>query len=73
MIYVQVVACKTIRFFQDDQGRKAVEAEVAILSRLQHPNIVRYLDVEWSQLQAKLYMEYCDGGSLDHFVGSNWG
>lgn len=65
------MACKTIRFFNNAIRRKAVEDECLILARLQHPNIVRFYEVEWQGLQARLYMEYCEGGNLDKFVRNN--
>lgn len=49
--------------------------EITILSRLRHPNIVRYLDayiVDTQKLDrpsASLYMEYCNRGSLADEIG----
>jgi len=39
-------------------------SEIAILKRLQHVNIVKLHDFQWTQQLVVLLMEYCGGGSL---------
>lgn len=39
-----------------------------IISTLKHPNIVQYLSIRWHSGSAKLYMEYCEGGSLEDYI-----
>jgi serine/threonine protein kinase len=57
-------ACKVIRFRQGEISREDAEREYSILSRLNHPNIVKYVDYRWRPDKAKLYMEYCPEGNL---------
>lgn len=64
----QVFACKTIRFDPRENHKDAAERECLILSRLDHPNIVKYLDIIWAPTTAKIYMDYCAGGSLADFI-----
>ena len=69
----KIVACKTIQFFNNQVKKSAVRDECEILETLQHPNIVRFYDVQWDAFQARLYMENCEGGNLDQFVGKHHG
>lgn len=64
----QVFACKTIRFTSDKKHRAPAEREYSILSSLNHPNIVKYIDIRWAPTSAKIYMEFCEGGSLADFI-----
>ena len=66
----QVFACKTIRFQDSEKHRAPAEREYSILSRLNHPNIVRYADILWEPTSAKIYMNFCAGGSLADFINS---
>lgn len=61
-----------IRFDGTEKGKEAIEQEVSVLSRLRHPNIVEYYDIEWLKYEARLYMEYCDGKNLDDYVKEQW-
>ncbi|KAF1828000.1 kinase-like protein, partial [Decorospora gaudefroyi] len=51
---------------------KYLWSEYEILSKLQHPNIVRYVDFEYKErrnrLSASIYMEYCKGGDLSQYT-----
>ena len=50
---------------------QVIQTEYKVLESLsKHPNIVRYIDMQWDegQSQAKLYMEYCIGGSLQDLI-----
>src|SRR4051794_25882874 len=46
--------------------KEQLTAEFSILSKLQHPNIVRYYNREHNKADQSLYiyMEYCGGGDL---------
>ena len=67
----KIVACKTIHYAEGRFARVDVEREFAILTRLRHVNIVRYLDIAWFPKRAKLYMEYCDRQSLQDLIHRN--
>ncbi|MCJ1404912.1 G2-specific serine/threonine protein kinase [Xylographa trunciseda] len=67
----RIVACKTIHYMEGRFAKAEVEREFAILARLQHVNIIRYLDVAWFPNRAKLYMEYCDKQSLQDLIQRN--
>jgi serine/threonine protein kinase len=60
---MKILACKSIRF-GSGKTKEFAEREYNILSRLNHPNIVEYVGITWKRHKAKLYMEYCPGGSL---------
>lgn len=47
-----------------EEAMKGIRTELELLQKLQHPNIVRFLD--WHETDDKLYfiMEYVEGGSL---------
>lgn len=64
----QIFACKIIHFDNSQNHRGQAESECLILSRLDHPNIVKYLEIIWSSTTAKIYMNYCAGGSLADFI-----
>jgi len=59
---------KTYAFSKDTEGyvRKYFESERLILHRIQHPNVVTYLDFDEDPEQNAffLYTEYCDLGDL---------
>eukprot|EP01038_Epipyxis_sp_PR26KG_P004295 gene4295-6090_t len=61
-VCVKIIKIKNI----PKKEREATKAEVDLLRRLHHPNIVRYLDSFLSKNGESLCicMEYCDGGDL---------
>lgn len=67
-IKTQEFACKTIWFSNDGLTKTLIEREFSILSRLNHPNILRYVDCQWEPNKAKLYTEYCSQGSLEDVI-----
>lgn len=69
---------KVVKFNEED-GRVLLR-EIEILHILKHPNIVAFVDGYIPRAKAgyaELYMEYCDGGSLqdllDHYIRYNQG
>jgi len=67
----QVMACKTIGFHNygtTEQAREDIKTEISVLSRLDHPNIIRYFDVQWGPNEARIYMEHCEDQSLGTYV-----
>jgi serine/threonine protein kinase len=70
-----IVARKTISFQNYEtrpEAKDAIQREVRVLSRLEHPNIIRYIEVEWEFDHANLYAEFCDGPNLDVYIEHNW-
>jgi NIMA (never in mitosis gene a)-related kinase 1/4/5 len=61
-VCVKIIKIKNI----PKKEREATKVEVELLKRLNHPNIVRYIDSFLSQNSESLCiaMEYCDGGDL---------
>ncbi|KAH7370826.1 kinase-like domain-containing protein [Rhexocercosporidium sp. MPI-PUGE-AT-0058] len=77
----ELVACKTIRFRTGTKRRTEAERECKVLAALSHENIVRYIDMHVTERprdsEIRLYMEYCEHGSLkdlieDRKVGENF-
>lgn len=64
------VAIKTISqdLYDIEEVQKRFERETAALSRLNHPNIIRYVDAFTVQKRACLVMEYVGGGTLDDII-----
>lgn len=60
---------------QDEKLIDKVTAECEIVKALEHPNIIRYFDVEINYVNnmttIDLIMEYCEGFSLKDFILSN--
>ena len=43
-------------------------SEVAVLTQLSHPNIIRLFDIFEDEEQQHMVMEYCEGGDLASYV-----
>ena len=52
--------------------KEKVETEVSLLKRFDHPNIVRYYDMDWEKWKANIYMEWCEGSNLDFYVSQHY-
>ena len=52
---------------------KRTEQESTLLARLNHPNIVFFMESFTSQGSLYIVMEYADGGDLDSFLKSRRG
>ena len=52
----------------NDKERRAALQEANLLKRLDHPNIVAYVDMLSTRSKLFIFMNYCDGGS---FSGNN--
>jgi serine/threonine protein kinase len=60
----QTIAEKVIKVGpKEDQSKERREYE--ILSKLTHPNIASFVDVDFRLTELRLYMEYYEHGSLD--------
>lgn len=71
----QIMAVKQVTLTKDEalKGRvaehiKALEAEVAVLRGLDHPNIVRYLRTERCDDTLNIFLEYVPGGSIASLI-----
>ncbi|MES2217098.1 MAG: protein kinase [Pseudomonadota bacterium] len=62
--YDQMVAVKTTREAVNPSIREIFIREVNIMSRLQHPQIIRFYGAYIQQDKPYLVMEYCENGSL---------
>ncbi|CAM9816703.1 unnamed protein product, partial [Chrysoparadoxa australica] len=70
------VKCIKLRHGGEGKGSNCVpkevllrlQAELDVMSRLDHPNIVRYRGTECSERELNIFMDYIPGGSLAGFV-----
>ncbi|XP_059661807.1 mitogen-activated protein kinase kinase kinase YODA-like isoform X2 [Cornus florida] len=64
----EMCAMKEVTLFLDDSKSKEsaqqLVQEIALLSRLQHPNIVQYFGSETVDDKLYIYLEYVSGGSI---------
>ncbi|KAE8676549.1 Mitogen-activated protein kinase kinase kinase YODA [Hibiscus syriacus] len=64
----QMCAIKEVRLVSDDrtskESLKQLNQEINLLSRLSHPNIVRYYGSEPGEEELSIYLEYVSGGSI---------
>lgn len=66
------VAVKKINIkFATNQLLTPPEHEAKILKELDHPNIVKFLDIKVTRNFVKIYMEYMDGGSIAEKIKNN--
>jgi len=71
----QTVAVKEIRALQDDIDgcmMQAVQRELRVLSRVNHPNILHFIGLVTTTLPLRLALEYCGGGSLFELLHNCW-
>ena len=52
----------------DGENREAIDKEIAILTSLQHPNIVRFIGIKEFQSNKYMVMEYMNGGNLLDYI-----
>ncbi|XP_023311409.1 serine/threonine-protein kinase Nek7 [Anoplophora glabripennis] len=52
----------------DDEDKKSAFNEVDILSTLNHPNIIRYIESFKDEDSLQIVMEYADGGNLAQLI-----
>mmetsp|Transcript_2975 Transcript_2975/g.2744 ORF Transcript_2975/g.2744 Transcript_2975/m.2744 type:complete len:200 (-) Transcript_2975:1020-1619(-) len=63
------VACKVVKFKNISKlHKKYLTKEIEILMKIQHANIVRFLEAKKSSNNIYIFMEFCNGGSLRRFV-----
>ncbi|XP_044483979.1 mitogen-activated protein kinase kinase kinase YODA-like [Mangifera indica] len=64
----EMCAMKEVTLFSDDakskESAQKLGQEIAMLSRLRHPNIVRYYGSETVDDKLYIYLEYVSGGSI---------
>ncbi|CAD8058805.1 unnamed protein product [Paramecium sonneborni] len=61
----QIMAVKQVFIQnQNDDRVKQLQKEIEMLSKLQHPNIVRYLGCEQKNQFINIFLEYVSGGSV---------
>ncbi|KAL2902506.1 Mitogen-activated protein kinase kinase kinase YODA [Bienertia sinuspersici] len=68
----EMCAMKEVTLFSDDSKSKEsaqqLEHEITLLSRLRHPNIVRYFGSEMVDEKLCIYLEYVSGGSINKIL-----
>mmetsp|Transcript_73930 Transcript_73930/g.238978 ORF Transcript_73930/g.238978 Transcript_73930/m.238978 type:complete len:302 (-) Transcript_73930:49-954(-) len=69
------VAVKEIRPIQDEfDGAtiQSVQRELKVLTKVQHPNILRFYGLVENKMPLRLVLEYCAGGSLFELLHNSW-
>lgn len=51
---------------------QSVQRELRVLSRVQHPNILRFVGLVVESMPLRLVLEYCAGGSLFELLHNSW-
>ncbi|XP_073295151.1 mitogen-activated protein kinase kinase kinase 3-like [Primulina huaijiensis] len=68
----QMCAIKEVKVVSDDQSSreslKQLNQEIALLSQLSHPNIVRYHGSDLNEERLSVYLEYVSGGSIQKLL-----
>jgi serine/threonine protein kinase len=49
----------------------SIQTEIELLKKLDHPNIVKYIDFVQTKTHINIILEYVEGGSLHHLVKQN--
>ncbi|KAK9927167.1 hypothetical protein M0R45_024366 [Rubus argutus] len=69
-------AMKEVTLFADDakskESAQQLGQEIALLSRLRHPNIVQYYGSETVEDKLYIYLEYVSGGSIYKLLSRVW-
>lgn len=47
--------------------------EINVLKKMNHPNIIKFIDAKKTENNIYLIMEFCNGGSLEEFIAKNKG
>ena len=55
-------------YMRDEYQKRKVFQEITLHKRLQHPNIIRMLEVFESSKQIYIALEYAEGGDMLHFI-----
>ncbi|KAK7888449.1 hypothetical protein LTR67_008795 [Exophiala xenobiotica] len=71
--FFQILACKKIRLFGDKRLEAFARREREIHGLLDHPNILRVVDVVPGQNALRLYSEYCAQGTLQDVINQKTG
>lgn len=63
---------KTVPFNKaDEKEQRHAKSEYRTQTYLDHPNITKYIDVEWRDDQASFYMEHFKEGGLDTLIDAS--
>lgn len=69
-IYVAIKAFKKYNLSPNEL--RAIQEEVRVLSKLDHPNIVKYFDTYSDKKHMFIVMEYVQGSTLAHKLTTNY-
>ncbi|KAI1285317.1 Testis-specific serine/threonine-protein kinase 3 [Halotydeus destructor] len=68
----QVRAVKVVRIQDGTENLEPdLQREVAIISRIQHPNIIRTYDILRTKRKLYIFMEYASGGTVGKYIRKN--
>lgn len=52
----------------NEHRRKMLEFEVKVLKLVEHPNIIKFVDLYYTRNNYYIITEYCEGGSLQSLI-----
>ena len=66
LIAVKIIDKKRLNSFSSNSNSSisSIESEIEILSKLNHKNIIKYYGSLQSKNHLKIFLEYCEGGSI---------
>ncbi|CDW87458.1 protein serine threonine kinase [Stylonychia lemnae] len=65
----QLVAIKQIKINNVKvEHKKSLQSEINLLKKLEHPNIVKYIDSIYTEHYLNIILEYVENGSLDSLI-----
>lgn len=68
LLAIKQVLIPEFKTFKDLERIREIEDEIAVLSKLAHPNIVRYIGTERNEDTLNIFLEYAGGGSISSLV-----
>ena len=56
------------KYLSNPKAKKYVDSEISILKDVNHPNIIKLIDIKESSNNVYIITEYCNGGTLEEYL-----